>query len=154
MLKEAATAGDVCHRDVVVAPPSLSVDEAARLMRERHVGCLVVVEQGESGRLPAGVITDRDIVMAVVARDVDAKTVRVSDVMSPSVVSVSEKDTLFDVLSLMRRRGVRRLPVTGAHGVLAGVLSLDDVVGAIAGQLQVASSVTDRARKLEQASRP
>ncbi|MFM8769451.1 MAG: CBS domain-containing protein [Rubrivivax sp.] len=154
MMREAATAGDLCTRHVVVAPPSLSVDEASRLMRERHVGCLVVVEQGDGGRLPTGILTDRDIVLAVVAKDADAKTLRVGDVMTATVASVRETDTLYDVLSTMRSRGVRRLPVTGAHGTLAGILTLDDVLNALAGQLQALGSVVGRERRQEFTARP
>ena len=154
MMREAATAGDLCTRQVVVAPPSLSVDEAARLMRERHVGCLVVVEQGDGGRLPSGILTDRDIVTAVVARDVDAKSLRVGDVMTATVASVRETDTLYDVLSTMRSRGVRRVPVTGPHGTLAGILTLDDVLNGLAGQLQALGSVVGRERRQEFSARP
>lgn len=153
-MREASTVGDICVRHVAVAPPHLSVDEAARLMRERHVGCVVVVEQGDGGRLPSGVLTDRDIVTAVVAKDVDAKTLRVGDVMSPSVVTVREDDSLYDALTLMRHHGVRRLPVVGAHGVLAGLVALDDVVGALAGQLQAAALVVGRELRHEAALRP
>ena len=154
MMREAATAGDLCTRQVVVAPPSLSVDEAARLMRERHVGCIVVVEQGDGGRLPIGILTDRDIVMAVVAKDADAKTLRAGDVMTATVASVRESDTLYDVLSTMRSRGVRRVPVTGPHGTLAGILTLDDVLNALAGQLQALGSVVGRERRQEFNARP
>jgi len=153
-MREAATAGDLCTRQVVVAPPSLSVDEAARLMRERHVGCIVVVEQGGGGRLPIGILTDRDIVMAVVAKDADAKTLRAGDVMTATVASVRESDTLYGVLSTMRSRGVRRVPVTGPHGTLAGILTLDDVLNALAGQLQALSSVVGRERRQEFIVRP
>lgn len=154
MMREAATAGDLCTRQVVVAPPSLSVDEAARVMRERHVGCIVVVEQGDGGRLPIGILTDRDIVLAVVAKDADAKTLRIGDVMTAAVASVWETDTLYDVLSLMRSRGVRRVPVTGPHGVLAGILTLDDVLNALAGQLQALGMVVGRERRQEFSVRP
>ena len=153
-MREASTVGDICVRQVAVAPPHLSVDEAARLMRERHVGCLVVVELGDGGRLPSGVLTDRDIVTAVVAKGVDAKTLRVGDVMSPSIVTVREGDSLYDALTLMRHHGVRRLPVVGAHGVLAGLVALDDVVGALAGQLQAAALVVGREMRHEAAVRP
>ena len=154
MMREAATAGDVCTRQVVVAPPSLSVDEAARVMRERHVGCIVVVEQGDGGRLPIGILTDRDIVLAVVAKDADAKTLRIGDVMTATVASVRESDTLYDVLSIMRSRGVRRVPVTGPHGVLAGILTMDDVLNALAGQLQALGMVVGRERRQEFSVRP
>jgi CBS domain-containing protein len=154
MMREAATAGDLCTRQVVVAPPSLSVDEAARVMRERHVGCIVVVEQGDGGRLPIGILTDRDIVLAVVAKDADAKTLRIGDVMTATVASVRESDTLYDVLSIMRSRGVRRVPVTGPHGVLAGILTMDDVLNALAGQLQALGMVVGRERRQEFSVRP
>ena len=154
MMREAATAGDLCTRQVVVAPPSLSVDEAARMMRERHVGCIVVVEQGDGGRLPIGILTDRDVVLAVVAKDADAKTLRIGDVMTTAVASVRETDTLYDVLSIMRSRGVRRVPVTGPHGVLAGILTMDDVLNALAGPLQALGMVVGRERRQEFSVRP
>ena len=115
---------------------------------------MVVVEQGDGGRLPAGILTDRDIVTAVVAKDADPKTLRVGDVMSPGVATVREHDTLYDVLSTMRSRGVRRLPVLGAHGVLAGILSQDDVLSAIAGQLQALAAIQVREQRQEVAARP
>lgn len=152
-MKPAATVADVCTRQVVAVPPSLSVDEAARLMRERHVGCIVIVEQGDGGRLPSGVLTDRDIVTAVVAKGADAPSLRVGDVMSASPATVRETDTLYDALTLMRHRGVRRLPVTGAHGVLTGIVTLDDVVSALAGQLQAAAMVVGRELRQELTAR-
>jgi CBS domain-containing protein len=153
-MKQAATAADLCTREVVACPPSLSVDEAARLMREHHVGSVVVVEMGDGGRLPAGILTDRDIVTAVVARDVDPKTLRVGDVMSATVAVVRANDTLYDVLSQMRRHGVRRIPVIDAHGVLAGLISRDDVLSAIAGELQALASVPQRGQHQEALARP
>ena len=153
-MKQAATAADLCTREVVACPPSLSVDEAARLTRERHVGSLVVVERGDGGRLPAGILTDRDIVTAVVAKDVDPKSLRVGDVMSATVAVVRADDTLYDVLSQMRRHGVRRIPVIDAHGVLAGLVSQDDVLSAIAGELQALASVSQRGQHQEMRTRP
>jgi CBS domain-containing protein len=123
-------------------------------MRERHVGSVVVVEMGDGGRLPAGILTDRDIVTAVVAKDVDPKTLRVGDVMSTTVAVVRAHDTLYDVLSQMRRHGVRRIPVIDAHGVLAGLVSQDDVLSAIAGELQALASVSQRGQHQEMRTRP
>jgi predicted transcriptional regulator len=88
-----------------------------------------------------------------VARDVDPKSLRIGDIMSANVAAVREHDTLYDVLSTMRSRGVRRLPVLGAHGVLAGILSQDDVLSAIAGQLQALAAVQVRERRQETALR-
>jgi len=128
--------GNVCNHTVVVAPKELVLSEAARLMREHHVGSVVVVEDSDSGRIPVGMLTDRDIVVGVVAKDVDARTLSVGDVMSDDLVSVREGDSIFDALRRMRSRGVRRVPVTGAAGVLVGVLAIDDVLEVVADQLR------------------
>ena len=153
-MHETLDAGEICSRIVTIAPREMAVDDAAGLMRAHHVGCLVVVDDGPAGRRPLGILTDRDIVTAVVAQDVDPKTLRVGDVMSVDVASVREHDTLYDVLATMRSRGVRRLPVLGPHGVLAGILSQDDVLSAIAGQLQALAAVQVREQRHEAAFRP
>lgn len=127
--------GEICNRTVIVAPKALVVSEAARLMRSEHVGSIVVVEETDEGRMPIGVLTDRDIVVAVLAKDVDARTLAVGEVMSGDVVSVRAQDSVFDALRLMRSRGVRRVPVTGDRGVLVGILTIDDVLEIVAEQL-------------------
>ena len=151
---ERLTVGEICTRSVTIAFRSTPLNGAARLMRENHVGSLVVVEETGGLRVVVGILTDRDIVMAVVAKDADAKTLRTGDVMTATLASVRESDTLYDVLSTMRSRGVRRVPVTGPHGTLAGILTLDDVLNALAGQLQALGSVVGRERRQEFIVRP
>jgi CBS domain-containing protein len=129
------TAGELATRQTVVAYRHESLGDAARLMREHHVGCLVVVERAEAGDTAVGVLTDRDIAVAVVARDVDARMLRVGDVMSTDLVTAREDDSVLDVLATMRRRGVRRVPVVDAAGRLAGVLALDDILEVVAEQM-------------------
>jgi CBS domain-containing protein len=143
-MKDKLTVGEICSRTVAVGYPSLALNEAARLMRARHVGCLVIVEElavGES--LVVGVLTDRDIAMSVVAADRDPHTLRVGDVMTREVVMAREQDSLLDLLATMRRRKVRRIPVTGARDLLVGIVSLDDVLAVMAQQMQaIAAAVT------------
>lgn len=148
------TAGDLCSRETVVVPRAASLTEAARLMRERHVGSLVVVDERPVGRVPAGVITDRDLVTAVLAPDVDAHALRVEDVMSTEPVVVREQASLFDALAAMRSKGVRRLVVTDTQGVLQGVLALDDVIEVVAEQLQAVARALASGRTREQRGRP
>lgn len=138
------TAGDICSRVVTIAYPSLALNEAARLMRQRHVGCLVVVEElSASESLVVGILTDRDIAMGVVAADRDPHGMRVGDIMSRDVVTAREQDSVLDLVATMRRRKVRRVPVTGARDVLVGIVSLDDVLAVMAQQMQaVAAAVT------------
>jgi CBS domain-containing protein len=149
------TAGDVCSRVVAIAYPSLEVAEAARLMHRRHVGCLVIVEElSASESLVAGVLTDRDIAMGVVAADRDAHGLRVADLMSKDVVTVREQDSLLDVVSAMQRRKVRRIPVTGARDVLVGLVSADDVLAAMAQQMLGFASAVSAAAKHERTELP
>jgi CBS domain-containing protein len=148
------TAGDLCTRETVCVPRTASLTDAARLMRERHVGSLVVVDEQPAGRVPAGVITDRDLVTAVLAPDVDVHALRVEDVMSTEPVVAQERASLFDALAVMRSKGVRRLVVTDTQGLLQGVLALDDVIEVVSEQLQAVARALASGRGREQRSRP
>ena len=70
-MAEQLNAGDICTRDVAFVYRSTPVDDAARLMREHHVGSVVVVDETDQGRVVVGMLTDRDIVTGIVAKDVD-----------------------------------------------------------------------------------
>ena len=150
----ASDAASLCVKDVVYVHKSLALNEAARKMREHHVGSLVVVEDQPFGRTVVGMLTDRDIVLAVVARDLDASALRVEDVMTANVVSARAEDSLADVLATMRRRGVRRLPVTGPRGELLGVLAADDVLSSLSEDLRSLVQAISSQPKLEQRARP
>jgi CBS domain-containing protein len=118
--------GDFCTRDVISALAPANLARAAQLMRENHVGSLVVVEEGDPLK-PIGIITDRDIVTKVVAGEMDARTVTVGEVVEGRELAVvSEKESAVAALRLMRRHGVRRLPVVNAAGQLVGIVTLDD----------------------------
>ena len=153
-MRESLSAGALCTRIVEVVFPDLSLTAAARLMRERHVGCLVVVNSEDPGRRVAGLITDRDIVVSAVAQSRDPAHVTVGAIMCPDVAMVREDDDLPTVLGLMRRRGVRRLPVVSAHGELLGLLSMDDLLAALALQVQAMAEAVVAGRQVEGAARP
>jgi len=124
--------GEICSRVVVLARRDTPLSEVAKLMREHHVGSVVVVEESERGRLPLGIVTDRDIVIEVIAMDLECRTVTAGDIMAGDLVTVQEDEDILDVLRLMRRRGVRRVPVLTASGTLAGLVALDDVMEVLA----------------------
>ncbi len=140
--------GQICKRSVVTIRMSEDLTAAARSMREKHIGYLVVAEpQADGTTKPVGVLTDRDIVIAVVAREVDAKTLTVGDVMTRKPTVVAEDVGIETALQDMRRIGVRRLPVVGMRGQLVGVLSLDDVLEALAEDLaNIAGSIRNEQR--------
>lgn len=152
-MKDNLTAGELCNRVVSIAYPSMAINEAARLMRERHVGCVVVVQEvSAKSAVVVGVLTDRDIAMGVVAADRDPHGMRVGDVMSKDVVKVREEDSLLDVLAAMRRKGVRRVPVTGPQDVLVGILALDDIVAVLAQQMEAVAQAVSASAGHERAA--
>jgi CBS domain-containing protein len=134
-MSQALNAGDMCNRTVVIADRRMSIVQAAQLMRAQHVGSLVVVDELTEGRRPVGMLTDRDIVTAVVAKEVDPATVCVEDLMSADVVTALETDSMTDMLATMRRKGLRRLPVINGKGVLIGLVTMDDMLAIQAEQL-------------------
>ena len=126
---------EICNRSVVVTLAKTSVQEASRLMREHHVGSLVVVEETARGRRPVGLVTDRDVVVEVVAAGVAPVTVTVGEIMGPKLVTARESDEPWDAIRVMRQRGVRRIPVVGDDGLLVGIVTVDDLLETISEQL-------------------
>ena len=122
---------EICRKQVVVARRSTPLDEVARLMRKDHVGCVVVLEQGD-GRLPVGIVTDRDLVIEVLAAGLDARSLTAADVMTTSPVVTRETDDVSWALKTMRDRGIRRLPVVDDAGALTGIVSMDDLMEHVA----------------------
>ena len=129
------SAGEYCNRDVVVVSQTDPVQEAVTLMRKHHVGDVIVVEHSEQGAVPLGILTDRDIVLEIMAEDVDLKMVSIGDVMSYELITVTESTTLIDTIKLMRQKGIRRIPVVNDKGTLQGLLSVDDLLELLAEQL-------------------
>lgn len=136
-------AGSVCKRGVVTVAPTDDLIAAAHVMREKHVGYLIV---SASNRI-VGVLTDRDIVVAVLAQEVDVRALKVGDVMTRDPLLIEEEQSIEAVLHHMREAGVRRVPVVDRSGELSGVLSIDDVLERIAEQLiDVAGSIRNEQR--------
>ena len=131
-----ATVGEICMRDPGVATREMTVAAAAKLMREKHVGSVVVVDRMDEGLcIPVGIVTDRDLVVEVMAPGFDAETITVGDIMAPELVTIQpDKDTSAVVRS-MRMKGVRRLPVVNDQGRLLGLVSFDDVLEVVADEL-------------------
>lgn len=145
--------GEICNRVVVYAERDMPLTEAAQLMREHHVGSLVVVDETGAGRAPVGMITDRDIVIAVVGKAVDPDQLLVGEIMGAEVYAVRETDSMLDALKAMRHHGVRRLPVLTAAGTLAGIVTLDDALEVLAELLNDLASVVARERNREARAR-
>lgn len=137
-------AGELCIRDVVTAHEDESALDAARRMAQLDVGDLIVVRQRSRGQpQPIGIVTDRDLVVRVMARELSPATTKVGDIMRRDLVTVSEDDDIESVAAKMRTHTIRRLPVIDHLGHLQGVLSVDDVIGWMRDQLQTTSKLLE-----------
>ena len=146
--------GQLCNRVVIVAEPSESVRTVAELMRERHVGCVVIVRGEEGKRVPVGIVTDRDIVLDIVAMGLDPAGTEVGSVMSVEPYCAREDQDAADVLQQMRARGLRRVPVVGADGVLQGIFTFDDLLQWTSEQMHELSRLVERELWREKAPAP
>ncbi len=145
---------DVAVHAPVTVLPNETINACAKRMHAEHVGCLVVVEKTDGIQLPVGMLTDRDIAIEVVAFGLDPKAITAGDVMSEKPAVVEEDDDLLDVLARMRERGARRLPVTRPDGALIGVIALDNLLEALAEQLDGMIGVLKAQQTRELRTRP
>jgi len=145
--------GEICNREVVIAQRETTVLEASRLMRQYHVGDLVVVDETDGKRAPVGIVTDRDLVLEVVSMELDAAVLTVGDIMGLELATVRESDGVFETIRYMRTKGVRRLPVVSSQGALIGIVTLDDVLELLAEEMSELSQLISRERRHEKQTR-
>lgn len=128
--------GEICKREVVIAQREDTVLQAAKLMRQHHVGDVMVVDdRGEGKRVPVGIVTDRDLVVEVVAPELNPNAITVGDIMVSDFATVKENTGVFESIQYMRVKGVRRLPVVTADGTLIGIVTLDDLLALLSEEL-------------------
>lgn len=132
---------DICTHDTITCSRDETVQGAAMLMRRHHVGDLVVVDQDGAGNVPVGILTDRDIVMAVIAPGLDPASLLAGDVMSEDLLIASEADDVVETIGHMRLRGIRRVPVVDAKGLLSGIVSSDDLLEFLAEEMSELSRI-------------
>ena len=122
------TAGRLCTRVLATAAPDETIRKAAQRMTEYDVGALVVLKE-ERGTRAVGVLTDRDIVVRCVAEQLDPERVTVSEIMTTPVFMVRDETPINEALARMAAAGTRRLVVVAEGDRVAGVLTLDDILG-------------------------
>jgi CBS-domain-containing membrane protein len=125
--RESGTIGQLMRTEVHRVAGDASANDAARLMWDKDVGAVPVVD--ESGRL-IGIVTDRDIAMAAYLRGMNLWDIPVGSLMTREVISAHADDSTSDVSALMSRRQVRRVPIVDDQGVLIGIVSLNDLASA------------------------
>jgi CBS domain-containing protein len=144
---------ELCRDSVTVVGRDSPVLEAAQLMRRYHVGTVVVVDVSAGAQVPVGILTDRDIVVGVVAMDLNPRDLTAGDIMTESPVMVPENCDVYDAISMMREAGVRRMPVINAEGALTGIVSLDDLLPVVAQELADLARLPSAGRNREFAYR-
>jgi CBS domain-containing protein len=149
------TVGKFCNREVIIAEKDSTVTEVAKLMRRHHVGDVVIVDSNDGKVKPIGILTDRDIVIELIACDVALDSVAAGDVMSYELVTAREGDSIWDTLQLMRAKGIRRVPVINDDtDELEGILSIDDLLELFSEELNLLAKVPFREQLIESTTRP
>ena len=144
---------DICNREVITVKPEASISHVAKLMRQYHVGDVVVIDERKNIPVPIGIVTDRDLVVEVVATELDAEVITASDIMQRKLVVITEEFGVFQAIRTMTSKGVRRLPVVDDHGGLIGILTLDDLLLLLSKELTAISTLVIREQKNESRKR-
>lgn len=145
--------GEICNREVVYVNRDVTVNAACKLMRHYHVGSLVVVDEIDGKRVPAGILTDRDIVVEIDATDLDPKVITVGDIMLPELVTVAENQGVLETIGIMRAKGVRRVTIVDGESRLIGIVTIDDLLEVLAAELTDIASIVSREQSHERQAR-
>ena len=147
------TIGAICNREVITVQRDATVLHAAMLMRQYHVGDVVVIENRKDVTVPIGIVTDRDVVVEVVATELDTAVITVGDIMVASLAVVKDSVGVLEAIQLMTSKGVRRLPVVDDGGSLMGIVTLDDLLLLLAKEFGALSKLVAREQKNEASRR-
>jgi CBS domain-containing protein len=144
---------DLCTTEVVCCAPELRVLDAALLMRQKHVGDLVVVNDLDGDQTPIGMVTDRDIVVEVLGKGLDPHSLTVRDIMRSPTAIARDSDDAALAIERMRVHGVRRIPVMAEDRKLVGIVSLDDLLRQLAADANALVEIIAREQSHEHRTR-
>jgi CBS domain-containing protein len=122
---------DIVNRKLVTTEPSAKISEVAQQMAHFDVGCVLVVENKKI----KGLITDRDIVLRCIAKDVSLTDCVASSIMTETPATVRDTDGIFDCIETMRGAKVRRIPVVDRAGDVVGIVSFGDILAVLSKEL-------------------
>ena len=144
---------DICKLKIVTLQQDDTVVQACKVMREFHVGAVVVTKEKNGVHVPVGIVTDRDVVVEVIAPELDPSVMTVGDIMVSNLAIVDQESGIFEVIQLMSNKGVRRLPVVDKNGGLVGIVTLDDLFVMMAKELGSFSKLLTKEEKNESIKR-
>jgi len=127
--------GEMCSRNPATVSTSATLADVARLMRDRHIGAVIVTKAPSDRLVAAGIVTDRDITRAQLDRVSDLDSLSAGEVMTRNPLEINEQASLSQAIESLRARGVRRAPVISSNGALVGLVSTDDLLACVAREL-------------------
>jgi len=136
---------DILTPRLVTVDPNDKVSKAAEVMEQEDVGCVLVLDNGR----PRGVLTDRDIVIRCIAKNIDVDDCTVENIMSEALEVVRDGDGIFECIETMRKAGVRRLPVVNERGEAVGIVSFGDILAVLSKEFYELTSMTTPAAEQE-----
>lgn len=145
--------GEICTVQTIYCKRDETVQGAALLMRKYHVGDVVVIDQPNGEKTPVGIVTDRDIVVGVIALGLDPASLLVGDIMSDDLLTAAEDDDVYETIERMRFRGIRRVPVINSGGGLTGIVSVDDLLEFLAEEMGELSRISSHQQAHEKRAR-
>lgn len=148
------TINEICNREVITIHRDEPVLEAAKLMRQYHVGSVIVIEKHNGRQIPVGIVTDRDLVVEVLATELDQTVITVGDIMAPEIFTIKESAGTAETIQLMRHKTTRRLPVVDNDGELVGMVTLDDILELLSEELLDLAKLVRYEQKKEIRHRP
>ncbi|HPV32157.1 MAG TPA: CBS domain-containing protein [Methylotenera sp.] len=147
------TISAICNREVITVQRDATILHVASLMRQYHVGDVVVIENHKDKTVPVGIVTDRDVVVEVVATELDSAVITAGDIMVHGLITIKENSGVLEAITLMSSKGIRRLPVVGDEGSLLGIITLDDLLLLLGKELGAFSKLVAREQKNEATKR-
>lgn len=135
--------GDLCDRKPVTVSAAAPACDAARLMCEEHVGAVVVMAHPANGAVAIGMLTDRDLVCAQLDHAADLGQLRIGDIMTGDPLVLNEDLPVEEAIRRLRNRHVRRAPVIGSRGELIGLISFDDLLAQVSGNLRALAHLAE-----------
>lgn len=139
----------LCNRLPVTVSTGAPISDVARMMREQHIGAIIVTENGQGRPRAIGMITDRDIVRAQLERTADLSRLSAAEVMTRNPLVIGEEQSVDGAIADLRARGVRRAPVVAPDGTLVGLISADDLLTHVARKLAGLAEIVGRQRRVE-----
>lgn len=144
--------GEVCSREVYIFKADEPLANAVAEMLKRHIGAIAVVEPEPDRVRPVGIVTDRDVIRGQVSLEKDLSSLTLRDVMTSTPLTVSETSGIAEAIEHMKARGVRRAPVVSDSGDLVGIVSLDDLLPIVSGELAALARLVGNQARRERAS--